>query len=75
VKGHPFDTTKTRLQTSPHGFYNGTIDCVKKTLKSEGIGGFYSGRYGGENMFACIIYIYLDAYIYKCIYSGTCIHK
>mmetsp|Transcript_22073 Transcript_22073/g.21331 ORF Transcript_22073/g.21331 Transcript_22073/m.21331 type:complete len:289 (-) Transcript_22073:534-1400(-) len=43
VIGHPFDTTKTRLQTSPLGYYNGTIDCVKKTLQSEGIGGFYSG--------------------------------
>ena len=34
--GHPFDTTKTRLQTAPQGFYSGTIDCVKKTLKWEG---------------------------------------
>ena len=43
--GHPFDTTKTRLQTSPLGFYGGTIDCVKKTLRREGVGGFYSGAY------------------------------
>jgi solute carrier family 25 (mitochondrial carnitine/acylcarnitine transporter), member 20/29 len=42
--GHPFDTTKTRLQTSPEGFYRGTIDCVKKTLRREGFGGFYSGN-------------------------------
>lgn len=41
--GHPFDTTKTRLQTSPPGFYAGSWDCVKKTLKWEGFGGFYSG--------------------------------
>ena len=43
--GHPFDTTKTRLQTSPYGFYSGTIDCVKKTWRREGVGGFYSGEY------------------------------
>lgn len=42
--GHPFDTTKTRLQTSPQGFYRGTIDCVKQTLKREGFRGFYSGN-------------------------------
>eukprot|EP01041_Mallomonas_annulata_P002206 gene2207-4293_t len=43
LSGHPFDTTKTRLQTSPPKFYAGTIDCVKKTLKWEGLGGFYKG--------------------------------
>lgn len=43
--GHPFDTIKTRLQTSPTGFYEGTVDCVKKTLKWEGLKGFYSGIY------------------------------
>ena len=41
--GHPFDTTKTRLQTSPRGFYKGTYDCVRKTFMWEGLGGFYAG--------------------------------
>lgn len=41
--GHPFDTTKTRLQTAPHGFYTDTMDCVKKTFHREGFKGFYSG--------------------------------
>jgi solute carrier family 25 carnitine/acylcarnitine transporter 20/29 len=41
--GHPFDTTKTRLQTAPKGFYRSTFDCVKKTWKAEGLGGFYRG--------------------------------
>ena len=50
--GHPFDTTKTRLQTSPQGFYGGTIDCVKKTFKLEGIGGFYSGESFGNLTFS-----------------------
>ena len=41
--GHPFDTVKTRLQTSPRGVYSGTIDCLKKTVRDEGMRGFYSG--------------------------------
>ena len=41
--GHPFDTTKTRMQTAPASFYSGTLDCCKKTLRHEGIGGFYAG--------------------------------
>ncbi len=43
LTGHPFDTTKTRLQTAPKGFYTGTLDCVKKTYKWEGAKGFYTG--------------------------------
>ncbi|RYH15211.1 solute carrier family 25 protein [archaeon] len=43
IIGHPFDTTKTRLQTAPPGFYSGTMDCVKKTVHWEGFYGFYSG--------------------------------
>lgn len=41
--GHPFDTTKTRMQVSPRGYYKGTLDCVRRTLKKEGWRGFYSG--------------------------------
>lgn len=41
--GHPFDTTKTRMQTAPEGFYTSTLDCVKKTYHWEGARGFYSG--------------------------------
>ena len=43
LTGHPFDTTKTRMQTAPPSFYLGTLDCCKKTLRHEGIGGFYAG--------------------------------
>lgn len=43
--GHPFDTTKTRLQTAPSNFYKGTLDCVKKTIHWEGFSGFYAGIY------------------------------
>ena len=43
--GHPFDTVKVRLQTQPHinPYYSGMIDCAKKTLKQEGLSGFYAG--------------------------------
>jgi len=43
--GHPFDTVKVRLQTqsSSNPTYSGAIDCVKKTLQWEGLGGLYKG--------------------------------
>jgi solute carrier family 25 carnitine/acylcarnitine transporter 20/29 len=28
--GHPFDLTKTRLQTAPNGTYTGAMDVVRK---------------------------------------------
>lgn len=37
--GHPFDLTKTRLQTAPAGTYTGGLDVVKKTIKADGIKG------------------------------------
>lgn len=41
--GHPFDLTKTRLQTAPNGTYNGTLDVVRKTIKADGVKGMYRG--------------------------------
>lgn len=43
--GHPFDTVKVRLQTQPDNakIYSGFIDCVKKTIQWEGVGGLYKG--------------------------------
>jgi len=41
--GHPFDLTKTRLQTAPSGVYTGAIDVVKKTVAKDGITGLYRG--------------------------------
>lgn len=49
ISGHPFDTIKVRLQTQPKpasgqpAMYAGTLDCVKKTVKHEGIRGLYKG--------------------------------
>jgi len=41
--GHPFDLTKTRLQTAAPGVYTGAVDVVKKTLARDGISGLYRG--------------------------------
>ncbi|KAF7339598.1 Carnitine/acyl carnitine carrier [Mycena sanguinolenta] len=41
--GHPFDLTKTRLQTAPAGVYTGAVDVVKKTVAKDGVTGLYRG--------------------------------
>jgi len=41
--GHPFDLTKTRLQTAAPGTYTGALDVVKKTLARDGVKGMYRG--------------------------------
>jgi len=43
--GHPFDTLKVRLQTQPvdKPIYSGVVDCAKKTVQWEGLGGLYKG--------------------------------
>lgn len=47
--GHPLDTIKVRLQTMPQPIageaplYHGTIDCVKKTVATDGLLGLYKG--------------------------------
>lgn len=41
--GHPFDLTKTRLQTAAAGQYTGAIDVVRKALARDGITGMYRG--------------------------------
>jgi len=41
--GHPFDLTKTRLQTAPPGVYKGALDVVKKTVAQDGLTGLYRG--------------------------------
>jgi solute carrier family 25 carnitine/acylcarnitine transporter 20/29 len=37
--GHPFDLTKTRMQTAMPGAYTGAIDVVRKTIAADGIKG------------------------------------
>jgi len=41
--GHPFDLTKTRLQTAPPGAYKGAIDVVKQAVARDGPRGLYRG--------------------------------
>ncbi|KAG2154689.1 hypothetical protein DEU56DRAFT_725712 [Suillus clintonianus] len=41
--GHPFDLTKTRLQTAAPGAYTGAVDVVRKTLARDGVTGLYRG--------------------------------
>ncbi|GIL50964.1 hypothetical protein Vafri_7041 [Volvox africanus] len=43
--GHPFDTLKVRLQTQPvdKPIYSGVVDCARKTIQWEGLGGLYKG--------------------------------
>ncbi|RPD64991.1 mitochondrial carrier [Lentinus tigrinus ALCF2SS1-7] len=41
--GHPFDLTKTRLQTAPPGTYTGAMDVVRKALARDGATGLYRG--------------------------------
>uniref|UniRef100_A0A6B2G7V1 Mitochondrial substrate carrier family protein G (Trinotate prediction) n=1 Tax=Myxobolus squamalis TaxID=59785 RepID=A0A6B2G7V1_MYXSQ len=45
MAGHPFDTLKVRLQTqsSISPIYFGTADCIRKTIKWEGMRGLYKG--------------------------------
>lgn len=44
VSGHPLDLIKLRLQTQPNPpIYHGTIDCLLKIVKFEGLRGLYKG--------------------------------
>jgi len=43
IVGHPFDLTKTRMQTALPGTYSGSIDIVRKTLRLDGVTGLYRG--------------------------------
>ncbi len=41
--GHPLDTIKVRIQTSPPGTYSGVMDCIAKSHKQGGLRGFFDG--------------------------------
>ena len=42
ISGQPFDTIKVRMQISSK--FKNPFDCFMKTLKHEGIRGFYKGK-------------------------------
>ncbi|KAJ1724328.1 hypothetical protein LPJ53_001411 [Coemansia erecta] len=41
--GHPLDTVKVRMQTQGGAVFRGPVDCVVKTVRSEGVAGLYKG--------------------------------
>lgn len=43
VIGHPFDTLKVRLQVSGERFNHSVINCLRSTIRKEGIKGLYKG--------------------------------
>jgi solute carrier family 25 carnitine/acylcarnitine transporter 20/29 len=43
LAGHPLDTVKVRLQTSPHGTYRGTWHCFASIVRTENVKGLYKG--------------------------------
>jgi solute carrier family 25 carnitine/acylcarnitine transporter 20/29 len=44
VVGHPFDTLKVRMQTEgSSGRFQGMGHCIRETLRTEGLRGFYKG--------------------------------
>ena len=43
---HPFDLIKVRLQVQSSGGsqqFNGAVDCLKQTVRNEGLTGMYKG--------------------------------
>eukprot|EP00730_Choanoeca_flexa_P014346 TRINITY_DN6244_c0_g1_i1.p1 TRINITY_DN6244_c0_g1~~TRINITY_DN6244_c0_g1_i1.p1 ORF type:complete len:297 (+),score=41.04 TRINITY_DN6244_c0_g1_i1:116-1006(+) len=44
IVGHPLDTVKIRLQSEQGGkYYKGSVDCLTKTVRQEGMRGLYKG--------------------------------
>ncbi|KAF4591730.1 Mitochondrial substrate carrier family protein L [Ophiocordyceps camponoti-floridani] len=41
--GHPFDTIKVRLQTSPRSRFSGPVQCLLQTVRGEGFRALYKG--------------------------------
>ena len=43
IVGHPADTVKVRLQTSPAGRYTGPVQCLRSIVATSGIPALYRG--------------------------------
>lgn len=39
---YPYQVVRARMQDQNHS-YEGTVDCIKKTFRYEGLTGFYKG--------------------------------
>lgn len=55
LAGHPFDLTKTRLQTAAPGAYTGAVDVVKKAVARDGITGYVVLVYFVWNIYQRIV--------------------
>lgn len=70
VVGNPVDVIKTRVMNAEKNAYNGVVDCVLKTMKSEGFGAFYGGfwpnilRIGTWNMVMFVAFEKVKKQIY-----------
>lgn len=71
--GFPLDTVKTRMQT--HKNFTSYFDCIKKSYRSEGIGGFFRGIWvpllssSVMKSFSVGVFIGVKPFIYKYLYS------
>eukprot|EP01012_Entosiphon_sulcatum_P010141 TRINITY_DN1586_c0_g1_i1.p1 TRINITY_DN1586_c0_g1~~TRINITY_DN1586_c0_g1_i1.p1 ORF type:complete len:480 (+),score=67.28 TRINITY_DN1586_c0_g1_i1:1404-2843(+) len=59
---YPLECIKTRLSAAGTGYYTGILDCATKTLRIEGIPGFYRGL--SPAMFGMIPYAGVDLTVY-----------
>ena len=70
IFGSPFDVTKTRMMA---GKYNGVIDCVSSTFKSDGFMAFYKGftpnfmRLASWNITMFVMYEQIKAYMFPVV--------
>lgn len=74
--GHPFDTVKVRLQTQPENakIYSGFVDCVRKTIQWEGVGGLYKGvtaPLAGQLFFRSALFMTNATYLRRVGESGS----
>lgn len=71
--GYPFDTLKTRLAMGG-GTYTSMTDCIKKTLKADGVRGFYTGftaPLAGQLAFRTSLFLVNGAYLRAASAEGT----
>ncbi|KAG9314235.1 hypothetical protein JVU11DRAFT_5022 [Chiua virens] len=75
--GHPFDLTKTRLQTAAPGQYKGAVDVVRQALARDGVTGMYRGMVppllGVTPIFAVSFWVYLISRFH--VQTITCFPK
>lgn len=67
---YPYQVLRARLQDQHHN-YQGTLDCTKRILKYEGIGGFYKGlsvnllRVTPATVITFVVYEYMNQLLFS----------